>query len=120
MTLVQSHVCIFKKRPDPSRYGSLRWSLPLAEICFCQSVIPEAQVGLIGKTCPESDEYADGELWFADEHLMYQLTLRHNWKRNKMDEVLDRIKYCGESRVNTNDVGHVCLDDLPLRHNLKS
>ena len=93
MSLVQSHVCMFKKRPDPSRGGALRWSLPYAEICFCQGVVAP----VIGKTCPERDEYEEGELWFADDHIIYQLTLRHNWKKTEMDELLDRIKYCGES-----------------------
>ncbi len=91
---MQSHVCIFKKRPDPARGGALRWSLPFAEICLCQGVVAP----VISKTCPEKDDYQDSNgLWFADDHLVYELTMRHNWKKNKMDELLDRIEFCGKS-----------------------
>ena len=85
---------MFKKRPDPATGGSLRWSLPYSEKCFCQGVVAPV---VKGNWCPEEDEYAAGELFFADDHLIYELTMRHNWKKNKMDELLDRIELCGKS-----------------------
>ena len=88
---VQSQVCILKKRPDTSTGGTLRWSLPYAEICFCQGVVaPEVM-----SSCPEKEEeYEDGELWFIDDPL--KLTMRHNWRKSELDKLLDRIQYCGE------------------------
>ncbi|XP_072017428.1 uncharacterized protein [Amphiura filiformis] len=71
---VQSHVCVLEKRPDPSRGGALRWSLPFAEICLCQRVL--APVFLNAKTCPRR-KYKDGDLWFVDDPDPF--SMRYNW-----------------------------------------
>ena len=47
---VRSHVCLLKKRLDPSRGGTLRWSLPYDELCYCQGVVaPRSQKRAIEK-----------------------------------------------------------------------
>ena len=94
----------------------MRWSLPYAEICYCQGVLAPA---VFVRACPEKDVYRDGELWFADDHLIYELTMRRNWKKNKMDELLDRIEFCGKSIMNGKELSfHIltsaCLSVVPL------
>ncbi|XP_072017209.1 uncharacterized protein [Amphiura filiformis] len=87
--VVQSHLCVLEKRPDPSRGGALRWSLPFAEICLCQGVVAPIR----GKTCRRKDvHYEEGELWFVDDPR--PLTMRHNWEKDILDDLLDRTTYC--------------------------
>ena len=95
--VVKSHVCLLKKRADPSRGGTLRWSLPYDEICYCQSVVaPRSQ-----KTCPQKDDpmdcSADGlscNLWFVDDPT--PLTQRQNWNKETLDRLLERADHCGK------------------------
>ena len=47
------------------------------------------------KTCsPMEDEYAKDELWFIDDPRA--LTLRHNWRTDVLDILLERTEYCGK------------------------
>ncbi|XP_072016215.1 uncharacterized protein [Amphiura filiformis] len=89
LAVVQSYVCVLKRRPDPSRGGALRWSLPFAEICLCQGVVAP----LVAKTCRRNDhEFKEGGLWFVDDP--QPLTMRHNWGKDILDHLLDRTTYC--------------------------
>ncbi|XP_072017349.1 retinoschisin-like [Amphiura filiformis] len=89
LDVVQSHLCVLEKRPDPSRGGALRWSLLFAEICLCQRVV--APVFLNAKTCPRR-EYEDGDLWFVDDP--QPLIMRYNRKKDTLDHLLDRPTFC--------------------------
>ncbi|XP_072017305.1 neuropilin-1a-like [Amphiura filiformis] len=77
----------------------MRWSLPFAEICLCQRVV--APVFLNAKTCPRRDN-KDGDLWFVDDPQL--LIMRNNWKRDILDDLLDRTTHC------------VCIDDLGMEN----
>ncbi|XP_072022656.1 thrombospondin-1-like [Amphiura filiformis] len=88
LTVVQSHLCVLEKRPDPLRGGVLRWSLPFAEICLCQGVVAP-----IGQTCSRRDNGNEaGDLWFVDDPR--PLAMRHNWEKDILDHLLDRTTYC--------------------------
>ncbi len=88
---VHGQVCILMKRPDPARDGDPRWSLPKKELCFCQGVVAPAMF----KSCPTMEEtYSEEDLWFIDDPR--ELTLRHNWKKDILDELLKRTEYCGK------------------------
>ncbi len=87
---IHGQVCILTKRPDPAREGVLRWSLPKKELCFCQGVVAPA----MAKSCSTMEEACTEEdLWFIDEP--QELTLRHNWRKDILDELLERTEYCG-------------------------
>ncbi|XP_072049977.1 hyalin-like [Amphiura filiformis] len=89
LAVVQTTVCILEKRPDASRGGVLRWSLPYKEICFCQAVVAPKHT----KSCPRrKEEYEDGDLWFLDDP--YLLIMRQNWKKDILDELMNRTTYC--------------------------
>ncbi|XP_072017513.1 uncharacterized protein [Amphiura filiformis] len=80
---------MLKERPDPSRGGVLRWSLPYKEICYCQGVVAPKRA----KTCPRrEDEYEDGDLWFVDDPSL--LIMRQNWRKDILDELMNRASYC--------------------------
>ncbi|XP_072025495.1 uncharacterized protein [Amphiura filiformis] len=83
--MVESYVCMLQKRPDPSRDGALRWSLPYAQICLCQGVVAPK----VMSTCPKVNT---GDLRFVDDPL--PLTMRHNWRKDILDALLDRTTYC--------------------------
>ncbi len=82
---------MLKERPDPSRGGALRWSLPLEELCLCQAVVAP----VMAKTCGggQPDEY--DRLWFVDDP--QPLTARHNWQKDVLDQLMGRPAYCGKS-----------------------
>ena len=89
---VRSHVCVLRERPDPSRGGVLRWSLPLEELCLCKAVVAP----VMAKTCGDGqpDEYDINQLWFADDP--QPLSARHNWQKDVLDQLMDRTAYCGK------------------------
>ncbi len=69
----------------------MRWSLPKKELCFCQGVVAPVMV----KSCSTMEkEYSEDELWFIDDPR--ELTLRHNWKKDILDDLLERTEYCGK------------------------
>ena len=85
-----------KKRPDPSRGGVLRWSIPSDEICYCQGVVAPRS----SKTCSKADHFAcsdtnSGNLWFVNDPA--PLTQRRNWNKEALDQLLERSDYCGRS-----------------------
>ncbi|XP_072022654.1 hyalin-like [Amphiura filiformis] len=89
LAVVQSNLCMLKERPDHSRGGVLRWSLLYKEICYCQGVVAPRRVN----TCPRREEdYEDGDLWFVDDPSL--LIMRQNWKKDILDELLNRARYC--------------------------
>ena len=96
---VEGHVCMFKKRPDPSNGGILRWSLPYNERCLCQGVVaPEEKPG---HSCPTTgdqhcadDDDSSCKLWFTDDPR--PLTRRRNWNKKDLDDFLQRSEYCGK------------------------
>ncbi|XP_072046700.1 C-type lectin mannose-binding isoform-like [Amphiura filiformis] len=83
--MVHSHLCVLIERPDPSRGGALRWSLPFAELCLCQRMVAP----VLKSPCPQR---VDGDLWFVDDPRT--LTMRHNWKKDILDELLNRTHRC--------------------------
>ena len=69
----------------------MRWSLPKEEVCFCQGVVAP-----VTNICQGMEKtYADDEmLFFGDPR---ELTLRRNWRKDELDNLLNRIEYCGNS-----------------------
>ncbi|XP_072017023.1 uncharacterized protein [Amphiura filiformis] len=109
LCVVQSHLCVLEKRPDPSGGGALRWSLPFAEICYCQGVVAP----VYGKTCQRKNvRYKEGDLWFTDDPR--PLTMRHNWEKYILDDLLYRTTYC-KCNVGTDncDANAVCTN-IPI------
>ncbi|XP_072025496.1 uncharacterized protein [Amphiura filiformis] len=102
--MVESYVCMLQKRPDPSRDGALRWSLPYAQICLCQGVVAPK----VMSTCPKVNT---GDLRFVDDPL--PLTMRHNWRKDILDALLDRTTYCSIRAVSevADDVTSHTSDD---------
>ncbi len=49
--------------------------------------------------CPKEDEYEDGELMFIDGEQVRELTMRHNWRKDILDDLLQRISYCGKETI---------------------
>ena len=93
---VDCHVCILKKRQDPSHGGNLRWSLPSNERCLCQRVVV-APGDNSGHPCKASNDQfclcaSAGDLWFADDPKA--LTIRKNWEKEVLDVLLERSDYC--------------------------
>ena len=85
------------KRPDPTRNGTLRWSIPYDEICFCQTVVAPTFISL--ETCPRKVDQACSDirscnLWFVDDPT--PLVQRQNWNKGALDLLLDRADYCCE------------------------
>ena len=93
--VVKCHVCVMKKRPDPSLGGVLRWSIPYEEICYCQGVVAPRIIWQ--ETCSRRDDCSDTNLcnlWFVDNPAL--LTQRQNWNKNALDQLLKRADYCGK------------------------
>ena len=88
--IVNSHVCILRRRFDPSS-GMIRWSLSKKEICFCQGIVaPEVSAA---RNCPRyEDADKNEELWFTDDPTF--LTNRKNWTPKKLDAFLNRTHCC--------------------------
>ena len=94
---MKCHVCVMKKRPDPSLEGVLRWSIPYDEICSCQRVVVPRFISQ--ETCPRRDDYDCSDtkscnLWFAENPAL--LTQRRNWNKKALDQLLKRADYCGK------------------------
>ncbi|XP_072017067.1 uncharacterized protein [Amphiura filiformis] len=107
--VVQSHLCVLEKRPDPSRGGALRWSLPFAEICLCQGVVAPVR----GETCQRKDaQYKEGDLWFLDDP--HPLTMRHNWEKYILDDLLNRTTYCKCTLGTVNCGAHAVCTNIPV------
>ena len=87
--VAETHVCRLKQRLDIS-LGRVRWSLPRKERCFCQEVIVVSLRTTENRHCPGS--VGDLDLWFTDNPI--PLTNRSNWKREKLDDLLDRAECC--------------------------
>ncbi len=51
------------------------------------------------------EAYAEGDLWFIDDP--GELTLRHNWRKDILDSLLERTEYCGKITM-TPSVINVC------------
>ena len=97
LVAVENHVCVLKKRPDPSNGGVLRWTLPYNERCLCQGVVaPRIEPG---HTCANVDDQGSTDdswnLWFVDDYKVGPLTRRHNWNKEGLDDLLQRSEYCG-------------------------
>ncbi|XP_072043103.1 uncharacterized protein [Amphiura filiformis] len=105
LNVVQSHLCVLEKRPDPSRGGALRWSLPFAEICLCSLVVAPA-----AKACPRKDK--DGDLWFVDDP--HPFTMRHNWKKDILDDLLNRTTYCKCTLTTDNCDANAACTNIPV------
>ena len=91
---------MLKKRPDPSRGGTLRWSLPYDEICLCQRVVaPRWQKTCLRKEDPMacSADSLSCILWFVDDPT--QLTQRQNWNKETLDRLLERADHCGKYKI---------------------
>ena len=93
---MRSYVCVLKERPDPSRDGVLRWSLPLEELCLCKAVVAPVMdmTKTRAKVCGggQPDEY--DQLWFVDDPR--GLTTMYNWEKNVLDQLMNRTAYCGK------------------------
>ena len=73
LTSTNCHICVLKKRRDPSQGSLLRWSLPSVERYLCQRVVaPRWYI----QPCP--DVVSQSALWFVDDPFI--LTNRNNWK----------------------------------------
>ena len=96
---VSSHVCILKERPDPSRDGVLRWSLPLEELCLCEAVVAhgreivKTRANICGSEQP--DDKLNG-LWFVDDPRPLTTMYMYDWQTNELDQLMLRTAYCGK------------------------
>ena len=81
-----SHVCVLRKRADPSYNDTIRWSLPSDERCQCQMVIASSSPNQAanGSSC---------EMWFVDDPT--SLTRCKNWNKKSLDKLLERADFCG-------------------------
>ena len=85
--VVKSHVCFLKKRPNPSGGGTLQWSIPYDEICYCQGVVATRLVSPSQQTCPRKDDHdaqacsdiLSCNVWYLDDPI--PLTQHHNWNK---------------------------------------
>ena len=72
------------------------WSLQFDERCLCQAVVAPEETNL-PQTCPSvRGEVQEGqdELWFTSDKR--NLTSRSNWNLKTLNELLERVEYCGE------------------------
>ena len=82
------------KRHDPGiDSATVKWSLPIVEICLCQVVVAPILIS----TCEENVMYEEDELWFIDEPGLLQQPII--WEMDITDELLQRAQYCGESCI---------------------
>ncbi|XP_072048509.1 uncharacterized protein [Amphiura filiformis] len=106
--IVSCQLCVLEERPDPSRGGVLRWSMPYNKICYCQGVVAPRKPT---QACPVYDE-GNGEmkLWFVDDPT--PLTNRLNWNKEALDILLERQEYCvaNECASNPCENGGTCYD----------
>ena len=106
---------MLKKRPDPSRGGTSRWSLSYDELCYCQAVVaPRSQKTCQGKydatACPD---VSTCNLWFVDDPT--PLTQRQNWNKGVLDRLLQRVYHRGKSYTNIASSFYAFkIKDVPL------
>ena len=90
VAVVEAHVCRLQEKFNRS-LGRFRWSLPRRERCLCQGVVAPPTSG--NQYCSVVEETVDVEdLWFTDDPT--PLTNRNNWKRENLDDLLDRSGCC--------------------------
>ena len=85
---VEAHVCRLQEKLDNSS-RRLRWSLSKKERCLCQGVVAPRTPG--NRHCSVVEDTVE-DLWFTDDPT--PLTNRNNWKREKLDDLLDRSECC--------------------------
>ena len=94
---VLSHMCMLKERYDPDA-GTIRWSLPSMERCYCQAVVRSKVTSDLKNAlfyCPAFvEETIDEDMWFTDNDSA--LTQRENWTPNELDLLLERIPFCSK------------------------
>ncbi|XP_072048508.1 hyalin-like [Amphiura filiformis] len=90
ISIVSCQLCVLEERPDPSRGGALRWSMPYKKRCHCQRVVAPRK---LTQACPVYDD-GSGEmkLWFVDDPT--PLTNRMNWNKEALDSLFERQEYC--------------------------
>ena len=85
-------MCMLRKRYDPYT-NRHRWSLSMKERCGCQAVMMLHNTG--GQTGCHEIHHDASDLWFTDD--VKPLVTYENWKPKTLDELLDRVEYCGKS-----------------------
>ena len=95
LVAVKCHICMLKKRPDPSLKGVLRWSLSYDEICYCQGVVAPR----LSKTCSKEEELVCSDstscrLWLVEDPALF--TQRRYWNKKALAQLLERADYCGK------------------------
>ena len=83
-------MCLLRERV--SLTGVPQWSLSLQERCYCQSVIAPSFISI--HDC-SVNQMASKHLWFTNDSV--PLTNQENWSSERLDELLERIGYCGKN-----------------------
>ena len=91
--MVNSHVCMFQERFDPSSRAKLL-TIPRNELCLCQGVVAPQTSGT--RSCHRRGDTDDRDnLWSTlDRILVSHLTDRRNWTPAKLDYLLERSHCC--------------------------
>ena len=83
------HICLLKEKLNSN--GTLQWSLPLKERCYCQRVV--IPTFLSTQDCSTNNDNPN-HLWYSLD--VVPLTQKDNWTPGILDELLERSGYCGK------------------------
>ena len=90
---MQGHVCLLRERLNLT--GETQWFLPKQERCYCQHVIAPTFISI--HDC-YTNMMESTQLWFTSDSV--SLTNRENWTPERLDELLERMGYCGKNLLN--------------------
>ena len=96
MAPIHGHTCLLRERLNS--FGELQLSLTLQERCYCQRVVAPTFIGT--HNC-STNELNLTQLWFTNHshsEFTNPLTQKENWTPERLDELLERRKFCGKRR----------------------
>ena len=88
-------MCKLEPHYDPATKRD-RWAMPKEDICFCQGVIAPNNRGTASCPAAPQNEHPGSVMWYTDNP--NPLTSRKNWTPEKLDQLLDRVRFCRKRR----------------------
>ena len=89
MAPTHGHTCLLRERLNS--FGELQPSLTLQERCYCDRVV--APIFISTHNC-STEKFNFTQLWFTNHSDL--LIQRENWTPERLDDLLERRKFCGK------------------------
>ena len=104
------HVCILEKSPDPKNRNSVKWWIPLKDVCFCQKLVTVAKHRVVLNNAQIYCSLEEPAIPLIKWWLPGNSSIREKVYRTpqQIDEVLNRIEICSK---------YICIPYIAFKKN---